>query len=66
MSEENTETITKSDNNLAPTFIDNHVLPDINLNGNCLINTIYITKIYIYIYICFLHTKPMVKKLKHR
>ena len=51
MSEENTETITKSDNNLAPTFIDNHVLPDINLNGNCLINTIYITKIYIYIYI---------------
>ena len=66
MSEENTETITKSDNNLAPTFVDNHVLPDINLNGNCLINTIYITKIYIYIYICFLHTKPMVKKLKHR
>ena len=67
MSEENAETITKSDNNLAPTFVDHHVLPDINLNGNCLINTIYITKkIYIYIYICFLHTKPMVKKLKHR
>ena len=67
MSEENAETITKSDNNLAPTFVDHHVLPDINLNGNCLINTIYITKkknIYIYIY--FLHTKPMVKKLKHR
>ena len=53
MSEENTETITKSDNNLAPTFIDNHVLPDINLNGNCLINTIYITKIYIYIYVSY-------------
>ena len=54
MSEENAETITKSDNNLAPTFVDHHVLPDINLNGNCLINTIYITKkknIYINIFL---------------
>ena len=57
MSEENTETITKSDNNLAPTFVDNHVLPDINLNGKCLINTICITKnIYIYIYIYVSYT----------
>ena len=31
--------ITKSNSNFAPTFVD-HVLPDINFDGNCLINNI--------------------------
>ena len=31
MSEENIEIITKSDSNFASTFVDHHVLPDINL-----------------------------------
>ena len=30
MSEENIENITKSDSNFAPTFVDHHVLPNIN------------------------------------
>ena len=38
MSEENIENITKSDINLASTFNNHHVLPDINFNGYCLIN----------------------------
>ena len=38
MSEESIETITKSDSNLAPTFVDLHLLPDINYNGHCLTN----------------------------
>ena len=37
MSEESIENITKSDSNFAPTFVDHHVLPDINFNGHCLI-----------------------------
>ena len=37
MSEESIENITKSDNNIAPTFVDHHVLPEINFNGHCLI-----------------------------
>ena len=40
MSEENIENITRSDSNFAPTFVDHHVLPDINFNGHCLINNI--------------------------
>ena len=50
----NIEHITKSESNFAPTFVDHHVLPDINFNGHCLINNIYIPKkgICIYIYIC--------------
>ena len=31
MSEESIENITKSDRNFAPTFVDHHSLPDINL-----------------------------------
>ena len=49
MSEENIENITKSDSNFAPNFVDHHVLQDINFNGHCLINNIYIPKkVYIY------------------
>ena len=40
ISEENIENITKSDSNLVTTFADNHVLPDINFNGNYFIKNI--------------------------
>ena len=44
-SEESIKNIPKSDRNFAPTFVDHHVLPVINLNGHCLIkNNIYIPK----------------------
>ena len=59
MSEENIENISKSDSKFAPAFVDHHVLPDINFNGHCLINNIYIPKIVINIY--FVHTKCMVR-----
>ena len=38
----NIENITKSDNNFAPTFVNHDSLPDINFNGHCLINNVYI------------------------
>ena len=44
MSKENIENITKSDSNFPPTFVDHHLLPDINFNGHCSINTISIPK----------------------
>ena len=57
MSEENIENIkniTKSDNNFAPTFVDHHLLPDVNFNGHCLIkNNIYIPKKVINSYISY-------------
>ena len=37
LSEESIENVTKSDSSLAPTFVDHHILPDINFNGHCLI-----------------------------
>ena len=63
MSEENIEYITKSNSNFEPTFVDHHVLPDINFNEHCLINNINIPKkginiyihTYIYIYIFLIH-----------
>ena len=36
ISEENIESITISDSNFVPTFVDHHILPDINFNGHCL------------------------------
>ena len=52
MSEENIENKTKSDSNFAPTFVDHHLLPDINFNGHCLIKiNILISKKVISIYI---------------
>ena len=47
LSEGNIENITKSNCNFPQTFVNHHILPDINFNGRCLINNIYI---YIYIY----------------
>ena len=61
MSEENIENITKPDSSFAPTFAGHHVSPDINFNGHCLINNIFIPKKVINIYIYFLNTKSMVK-----
>ena len=40
MSEEIIENITKSDRNFATTFADHHSLPEINLNGHCLIKKV--------------------------
>ena len=46
ISDKNIENITKSDSNIAPTFVDHHLLPDINFNEHCLIkNNISIPKI---------------------
>ena len=42
MSEENGKNITKSDCNFAPTFVDHHLLKDVNFNGHCLIKEILI------------------------
>ena len=36
--QKNIENVTKSDRSFAPTFVDHWLLPDINLNGHCLIN----------------------------
>ena len=52
-SEENIENITKSDSNFSLTFVDHHALPDINFNGHCLINNIYISKKVINLYISY-------------
>ena len=53
MSEESIENITKSDTNFAPTFVDHHLLPDINFNGSYLLINIYIPKKVINIYISY-------------
>ena len=54
MSEENIENRTKSDKNFALTFVDHHLLPDINFNGHCLIeNKSSISKWVINLYISY-------------
>ena len=67
MSEENIENIIKSDNNFATSFVNDHVLPDINFNGHCLINNNNISilkKSNKSIYL--LYIKSVVKKFKQR
>ena len=66
MSEENIENMAKSDSNFAPTFVNHHVLPNINFNGHCLINNNTSTPKKSNKFIYFLHTKSMAKKFKHR
>ena len=44
MSEENIKNITKSESTFAWTFVDHHLLPDVNFKGYCLINNIFISK----------------------
>ena len=54
ISEENIEIITKSDSNFAPTFVDHHLLPDINFGGLYLIkHNISIPKELINLYISY-------------
>ena len=53
MSEESIENITKSDNNLAPTFADHHLLPDMNFNEHCFIKNISVPKKVINLYISY-------------
>ena len=65
ISGENIENITKSDSNFAQTFVDHHVLPDINFNEHYLITNIYIPKKVINV-LYFLHSSSMVNKFKHR
>ena len=61
MSGGNVEIISKSDSNFTPTFIDQHLISDLNFNGHCLINNIYTPKKHMYM---FLSTKFMVKNFK--
>ena len=51
--EEYLENIAKLETSFAPTFVDHHVLPDINFNEDYLINNIYIPKKVITIYISY-------------
>ena len=54
MPEENIENITKSDSNVAPTFVDHHSVPNINFNGHCLIkNNIFVPIKVINLYISY-------------
>ena len=55
MSEENLENITKSDNNVAPTFLDHHLLPDMSFSGHGLIKKPFLS-VKIHKSICFVHT----------
>ena len=55
MSEENLENITKSNNDVAPTFADYHLLPDMSFSGHSLIKKTFVSmKIHKSIY--FVHT----------
>ena len=63
MPEKNIENITKSDSNFAPTFIDHHVLLDINFNGHCLISdNISIPENVINLYISYI-LNPLLRNL---
>ena len=62
MSEEIIENITKSDSNFASTFVDHYILSDINFNGHCLINNIFILKKVINLYISYT-LNPWLRKL---
>ena len=53
MSEENIENITNSNSNFSPAFFDHHLLPDINFNGHCLINSFSMPKKVINLYISY-------------
>ena len=53
MSKEIVENITNSDSSFALTFVDHHLLPDINFNGDCLMNNISLPKKVINLYISY-------------
>ena len=51
---ESIEIVTKSESNFAQTFVDHHILPDINFNGHCLIKkNVSIPKKVINLYISY-------------
>ena len=50
---ENIENITESNSNFVPTFVDPHLLPDINFNEQCFINDISIPKNVIDLHISY-------------
>ena len=61
MSKENIETITKSDSNFAPSFVNHYALPDINFNGQYLVNNnISIPKRVINLYISYTLTPRLI------
>ena len=63
ISEENNESIAKSEINFATTFVDHHLLSDINVTGYCLINNnISIPKKLINLYISYALT-PCLRNL---
>ena len=64
MSEESLENITKSNSNFAPTFVDHHLLSDMNFNRHRLKKVSIPKKSNKYIY--FLHTRSTIKKFKQR
>ena len=54
MSEENIQNIAKSNSNFTPTFVDHHLLLDMNFNGHCLTkNNISFPKKVINLYISY-------------
>ena len=57
--EENIENITKSDNNLATTFANHHLLSDKNFNGHCLINNTSIPNKVINLHISYTLGPPL-------
>ena len=62
ISEEKIGRISKSESNCAPTFIDHHLLQDINFNGHCWINNISILTKVINLYISY-PLNPQLRKL---
>ena len=63
ISEKYNENIAKSESNFATTFVDHHLLSDINFNGHCLINNnISIPKKLINLYISYALT-PCLRNL---
>ena len=63
MLEEKIENITKPNSNFAPTFVDHHLLSDINFDGHCLITNISILKKVINLYISY--TLPLNPQLRN-
>ena len=63
MLEEKIENTTKPNSNFATTFVDHHLLSDINFNGHCLITNISILKKVINLYISY--TLPLNPQLRN-
>ena len=66
MSEESIENITKSNSLFTQTFVNHYILPDVNFNGNCLINNNISIPNTSNKSIYFLHVKSMVKRFNYR